>query len=563
MWNILKAAIAAVIKTNNNQEITGAILQNTLRQIVNSLGANATLAGFATPETSPGTPDGPVFWIAGPGYYDNFGNVQRTVTGSQLAFFIWSNESWQFKVIDFAISSTELTRIESIANWCQAQLDSLTAEDVTGPGVQSTQIAIALKKNIGSEQEPEWETLSTVVLDQATVTKAGLMSANDKIALATLPDKQNVLISGTNIKTIGGLSILGSGDISIANLLNSVNIAAIYSISPGASGGYIIVNGESISSSVSKSYSFGSIVSLQAVANTGYTFDHWAVNGVAVKNNPFSFQIVKGGFISAIFNSSASNIKTVTYSINPNGSGEIFANGSNPSSGDNLSYNVGTTVELTAAARSGYLFNHWEIDGVNMSTSATYSFTVSANHTVTAVFEQNQSEWSVQEIYFNENQGSVTANGITIASADDCGVNIGNTLTLVATPKTGYIFDHWERNIDGETVVLSTSNTYSFTVSEANYSIRAVFAAAPSNLKVYLTSNTANTTVVIGSKQYVITQNVETVIDYTEGMTLEASNSGRTWIHWWKTSDDTEYSTSNPLTLTGLTADLHLSAIFN
>ena len=48
-WNNLKAAIAAVIKTNDNQEITGANLQNVLFSIVNMLGANAAYAGIAEP----------------------------------------------------------------------------------------------------------------------------------------------------------------------------------------------------------------------------------------------------------------------------------------------------------------------------------------------------------------------------------------------------------------------------------------------------------------------------------------------------------------------------------
>ena len=56
-WQILKAAIADVIKTNGNQEITGQVLQNVLNNIVSSIGENATFAGVATPETNPGTPD--------------------------------------------------------------------------------------------------------------------------------------------------------------------------------------------------------------------------------------------------------------------------------------------------------------------------------------------------------------------------------------------------------------------------------------------------------------------------------------------------------------------------
>lgn len=75
-WSTLKAAIASVIKTNGNQEITGATLQSTLNSIVNAVGENATFAGIATPATNPGAPDGPVFYFASAaGTYSNFGGV--------------------------------------------------------------------------------------------------------------------------------------------------------------------------------------------------------------------------------------------------------------------------------------------------------------------------------------------------------------------------------------------------------------------------------------------------------------------------------------------------------
>ena len=52
----LKAAVASVIKTNGNQEITGRVLQNTLTTLISQVGANATFAGIATPETAPERP---------------------------------------------------------------------------------------------------------------------------------------------------------------------------------------------------------------------------------------------------------------------------------------------------------------------------------------------------------------------------------------------------------------------------------------------------------------------------------------------------------------------------
>lgn len=72
----LKAAIQQVIRTNGNNEITGALLQNALLSIVNVVGANATFAGIATPNTNPGTADQNVFYLATEaGMYVNFGGI--------------------------------------------------------------------------------------------------------------------------------------------------------------------------------------------------------------------------------------------------------------------------------------------------------------------------------------------------------------------------------------------------------------------------------------------------------------------------------------------------------
>ncbi len=73
----LKTAIDSVIRTNGNNEITGAWLQHVLLSMVNSLGANATFAGIATPETIPGTPDQNVFYLATEaGMYVNFNGIE-------------------------------------------------------------------------------------------------------------------------------------------------------------------------------------------------------------------------------------------------------------------------------------------------------------------------------------------------------------------------------------------------------------------------------------------------------------------------------------------------------
>ena len=80
----LKAAITAAIKSNGNQEITGAILQSVLLSIVNTIGSGAVFKGVATPTTNPGNRDENCFYLAGTaGTYSNFAGF---VLNEGLAF---------------------------------------------------------------------------------------------------------------------------------------------------------------------------------------------------------------------------------------------------------------------------------------------------------------------------------------------------------------------------------------------------------------------------------------------------------------------------------------------
>lgn len=98
----LKAAIAAVIKANGNNEITGAIMQNVLNTIVSTVGANRTFVGIANADTNPGLPDGNVFYIAyTAGNYVNFqyGTANLTVNPGELAILYNGMNKWDKYVI--------------------------------------------------------------------------------------------------------------------------------------------------------------------------------------------------------------------------------------------------------------------------------------------------------------------------------------------------------------------------------------------------------------------------------------------------------------------------------
>jgi hypothetical protein len=91
-YNTLKAAIQQVVKTNGNNEITGALLQQSLLSMINSLGVGYQFMGIATPSTNPGTPDQNVFYIASiAGTYTNFNGIE--LDAGEVAFLTY-NGAW-------------------------------------------------------------------------------------------------------------------------------------------------------------------------------------------------------------------------------------------------------------------------------------------------------------------------------------------------------------------------------------------------------------------------------------------------------------------------------------
>ena len=99
----LKAAINANIKTNDNEEITGAILNAQLIAMVNSLGAGYQFVGIATPSTDPGTPDQNVYYVAAQaGTYTNFGGL--VVNEGEVAVLMY-NGTWSKAVTGAATAA--------------------------------------------------------------------------------------------------------------------------------------------------------------------------------------------------------------------------------------------------------------------------------------------------------------------------------------------------------------------------------------------------------------------------------------------------------------------------
>lgn len=117
----LKQAISDVIKTNGNQEITGAIMQNVLNTIVSTVGANRTFVGIANKNTNPGTTDGNVFYIAyTAGDYVNFQFREGYLTVKPGELAILYNETTYWGKFVIGMSSDGVIALANTTNQINA-----------------------------------------------------------------------------------------------------------------------------------------------------------------------------------------------------------------------------------------------------------------------------------------------------------------------------------------------------------------------------------------------------------------------------------------------------------
>lgn len=113
-------------------------------------------------------------------------------------------------------------------------------------------------------------------------------------------------------------------------------------------------------------------------------------------------------------------------------------------------YTAGSTVTITATARSGYHFTRWS-DG---NTTASRTITVTGNASYTAYFAQDEPQrYTITVISANDNMGSVNGGGSYTA---------GSTVTITAIPHSGYYFTQWNdgSNANPRNITVTGNATY-------------------------------------------------------------------------------------------------------
>ena len=215
-------------------------------------------------------------------------------------------------------------------------------------------------------------TSATFTLMQGTTSVPGTVGYSGTVA--TYIPSSNLLSNTTYTAmiTTGAKDLEGAGLVSnyvwsFTTGTTSSTYTVTLSSSPPAGG----------TTSGSGTFNSGSSVTVTATPNSGYTFTNWTENGIEVSATS-SYQFILSGNRTLVANfSSPSLTYTVILSSNPSAGGSTSGGGT---------FNSGSSVTVIATANFGYTFTNWTEDGNEITTNATYQFTLVADRTLVANF---------------------------------------------------------------------------------------------------------------------------------------------------------------------------------
>lgn len=147
------------------------------------------------------------------------------------------------------------------------------------------------------------------------------------------------------------------------------------------------------------------------------------------------------------------NRYTLVITVTPTGAGTTVGQGT---------YNYGSSVQATATPATGYNFTKWVLDtGDERTANPLTGININGNRTVQAVFTPKTYSISANAAYRVNESGDFTT-GTTGGTVSGGGTYThGNSVSLKATPATGYSFAGWYEG-NNQT---SPNTSYTFTVT--------------------------------------------------------------------------------------------------
>ena len=147
-----------------------------------------------------------------------------------------------------------------------------------------------------------------------------------------------------------------------------------------AQGGEVSLDGVNYQTSVTSTVTTITDRTLYARAANGWRFKWFNIGARNFTDNPYHYGYQDEGYINAYAVFEQVTTYSITTAVSPAGGGTTTGDGT---------YSPGASCTITATPAAGYTFVRWEKNGSQVSTNASYTFTVSESATYTAVFSND------------------------------------------------------------------------------------------------------------------------------------------------------------------------------
>jgi len=194
-------------------------------------------------------------------------------------------------------------------------------------------------------------------------------------------------------------------------------------------------------------FEYGTSIAVIANAYEFFYFESWNENGVPVSGDPyFPFSVTGPRHLVAHFSSDTFN---VTVQATPPEGGTVSGGGTN------IPYL--TEITVSATLDECYEFAGWIEDEDTVSTSLDYTFVVTGNHNLEALFV-------IKTFIVTATSNPVEGGMLSI---DTTYIDCGESITITAISNLGYRFLNW--TMDG--VVVHEDSIYTFIVTDSTHLI--------------------------------------------------------------------------------------------
>jgi len=201
----------------------------------------------------------------------------------------------------------------------------------------------------------------------------------------------------------------------------------------------------------------GSTVIVTATNSNGYAFVDWTSNGVVIVGSMSNYSVTLNTNVILVANFAP--LFTYTTSASPVGGGTASLGGTEVSN---------SSITVTATNNSGYVFGNWTSNGVTVSATTNYTFSLNTNVALVAHFLP---PCTLTVLAYPPDGGTVSSGGTFPA---------GTTTNVTATPNTGFTFIGWIGDATG------TNNPLTVTLN-TNLNIVAYFAPTGTTATVSVT----------------------------------------------------------------------------